>query len=320
MTKRKARPVGEVLAELNADPRYVAMKREQEQTRQEQADELRRAEAPLVEALTKAGVHVQSAWDLINRASSCPQALPVLLEHLEKPYPVRVREGIARALAVPESISAWPTLLRLFEAEVETTTTGVKFALGCALAAAATDNVIGDVIRLVRDGRHGANRAMLVRSLAKSADPRARQALMDVAADPELGTEAQKALKRFDRKKVVRMKPAGSKPPGKARELAETSMNLNAPQVEPFIKRVAALVSGLGQREVAQVTHLVDALEVDEEGELLFEVRHAAHTVPLRVVVVMDDIDAPNLYFFTVPELVKEIETLMKDFGEEHGM
>src|SRR5690606_10670983 len=136
----------------------------------------------------------QSVWDLVNTANPYPKAVPILIEHLQRPYPERVREGIARALAVPDAVKEWDTLRRLFETEADATTTGVKWALGCALAAAATDGVIGDVIHLLRDRRHGGNRTALISALARSADPRARRALMEAGADPELATEVQRAL------------------------------------------------------------------------------------------------------------------------------
>lgn len=317
MTKRKGKTAAELMAELNADPSFVVGQREQEQARLKMEAEFRRAEAPLIDALKKVGVHVQSVWDLVNTANPYPKAVPILIEHLQRPYPERVREGIARALAVPDAVKEWDTLRRLFETEADATTTGVKWALGCALAAAATDGVIGDVIHLLRDRRHGGNRTALISALARSADPRARRALMEAGADPELATEVQRALKLSGRKNApaTRREKSGIKevPSG----LLEASMNFDSPRVGPFLKRVAGLVSGFGARESAQVTQLLTELEVGEERELRFEVKHAGQMVPFHIGVFMDDVDAPDLYFFTVPQLAAEIDELMKDFCEE---
>jgi hypothetical protein len=317
MTKRKWKTAAELMAELSADPSFVARQREQEQARLNKEAEFHRAERPLIDALTRVGVRVQSVWDLVNTTNSYPKAVPVLLEHLQRPYPERVREGIARALAVPDAIKEWETLRRLFEREADATTTGVKWALGCILAAAASDDVIDDVIGLLQDRSHGGNRIALISALARSADPRARRALMEAGADPELSTEVQRVLKLSRRKSA----PATRRDEFKTKEvpsgLSEASMNFDSTQVGPFLKRVTELVSHFGTREIAQVTGLLHELEVGEERELRFEVKHAGQTVPLLIGVFMDDVDTPDLYLFTVPQLAVQLEELMRDFCEE---
>lgn len=106
----------EFLAELHADPEWTARQQERDRRLQEQAAAYRKAEAPLVEGLNRArGVAVQSVWDLVNTKAPYPAAVSILLEHLMRPYPERVREGIARALAVPEAGIGWAILLRHFE-------------------------------------------------------------------------------------------------------------------------------------------------------------------------------------------------------------
>ena len=55
----------------------------------------------------------------VNTAESYEAALPILLEHLEKPHPGRVREGIARALAVPEAKFGWDTFMHMYRDEEE---------------------------------------------------------------------------------------------------------------------------------------------------------------------------------------------------------
>ena len=189
---------GELMAKLEAD-RSTALSRAraQEEEFQRRAAELRRAEAPLVEELRKAGYSVESAWDLVNTAAPYPEALPILLDHLARPYPPPVREGIARALAVPEAKFGWSVLVRLFREEREKR---VKDGLACAIAEAADDEVIGDVIALVRARQHS-SRVFLLSALERSADPRARATLMDLGTDPELKHEVQLALRRLKRTK-----------------------------------------------------------------------------------------------------------------------
>jgi hypothetical protein len=100
--------------------------------------------------------------------------------------------------------------------------------------------------------------------------------------------------------------------------LSEASMNFDSAQVGPFLGRMVERISGFGAREAAQVVHLLDELEVGEERDLQFEVEHRGQLVPLWIGVFMDDVDAPDLYFFTVPQLAAKIEELMNDFGNEH--
>ena len=188
----------ELMAKLNADPEFVAKRAREEEERQKRAAEWRRAEAPLVEELRAAGYAVESAWDLVNTTAPYPTALPILLDHLQRPYPAAVREGIARALAVRGASFGWDVLTRLYRNEGEVR---AKDGLAVAIAAAANDELIGDVIALARDKSQGPSRLLLLGALERSANPRARAALMDLGTDPELKKEIQIILRRLRRAK-----------------------------------------------------------------------------------------------------------------------
>ena len=160
----------------------------QERARRE--DELRRreaawreAEAPLVAELRAAGLSVDSAWDLVNTTAPYPAVLPILLEHLGRPYPDRVREGIARALAVPESSFGADTLLDLYRREPAETDAKQGLAVASATAAAS--------------GPTSSSSSPATRPTAPAACccwARCRApALEPFAADPELGEEARRA-------------------------------------------------------------------------------------------------------------------------------
>jgi hypothetical protein len=197
MTKKKI-TAAELMEKLNADPEFVAKRAQEEEERQKREAEYRRAEAPLVEELRAAGFHIQSAWDLVNTPGSYPKALPILLAHLPRTYPGPVREGIARALAVPEAKFGWAVLTRLYREEPEAR---VRSGLAVAIAAAADDTVVDDVIALIRDTRHGSSRLLLLSALERSTDPRTRAALMELGTDPELVKEIQVILRRLKRSK-----------------------------------------------------------------------------------------------------------------------
>jgi hypothetical protein len=198
MTTKKI-TAAELMAKLNADTEFVAKRARAEEERLKRAEEYRLAEAPLVAELRAVGYQVTSAWDLVNTPGSYPKAVPILLAHLPRPYPAPVREGIARALAVPETKAlGWGSLVRSYSAEPDAR---VRSGIAAAIAAAADDQVIGDVIALARDARHGSSRLLLLSALERSADPRARAALMDLGADPELSKEIRVILRRLKQAK-----------------------------------------------------------------------------------------------------------------------
>lgn len=195
---KKRITAAELMAKLNADPDFVEKRARAEEDRQRREDEYRRSEAPLREELQAAGFQVQSVWDLVNTPGSYPNAVPILLAHLPLAYPAAVREGIARALAVPEAKAAgWGVLVRLYREEQEQR---AKDGLAVAIAATADDEVIGDVIALAREPEQGASRLLLLGALERSADSQARAALVELSSDPELAQEIGIIMRRFQRR------------------------------------------------------------------------------------------------------------------------
>ena len=195
MSKRKAKTASELMAELAGDAAYLERERQREKELQRKEEEFSRAEEPLVRDLRAAGLQLSSIWDLVNTRKSYASVVPLLLEHLDRPYPERVREGIARALAVPEARQGWNKLVDSYLSETDATAHGIKWALHLAIAAAADLTVLDTLIRLAIDKRHRRNRAMFVPALAKMADPRARVALDELADDPDLADDVRRAKK-----------------------------------------------------------------------------------------------------------------------------
>jgi len=175
---------------------YVARKKERDEAIALKAREYAQAEAPLVQELRAAGAQVSSVWDLVNTKARYPKLVPILFAHLDRPYPERVREGIARALAVPESRFLWDELVSRYLAETDTTTSGMKWALHLAVAAAADATVVDALIGLACDRRHGRNRALFVDALAGIDDPRAKAALEELESDPDLADDVRRVTKK----------------------------------------------------------------------------------------------------------------------------
>lgn len=182
------------MAELEADPEYIAETARTDEELASKESEWRKAEAPLVEELRAAGFGVDSAWDLVNTSTPYPAALPILLEHLQRPYPDRVREGIARALAVRDARFGAEKLIRLYREEQPGT--DAKAGLAVAIGEATDDDVIDDVIALASDPVHGTSRVLMLDALARSNAPQARAALEAIAEDAAVGGEARQLLKR----------------------------------------------------------------------------------------------------------------------------
>jgi hypothetical protein len=194
MSKKSSGPktAAELMAELEADPEYVAERQQREAELARKAEEWRRAEAPLAAELREAGFQVDSAWDLVNTSTPYPAALPILLEHLERPYPDRVREGIARALAVRDARFGAGELIRLYRQEPPGT--DAKDGLAVAIGEAADDEVIDEVIALAGDPTHETSRVLMLDALARSTAPQARAVLEKLAEDPAIGEEARLLL------------------------------------------------------------------------------------------------------------------------------
>jgi len=189
----------EFIARLEADPRYIEMRRQQDARRAALRAEYDRAQVPLVAALKSIGCEVKSVWDLVNGPNCYGHALPVLLEHLVRPYPPAIREGIARALAVKETrLLAWPLLVRLFQSETEKR---VKDGLAVALCVSADDSVIDELIALASDPGHGTTRVLLLDALDRSRDPRASAALERLQSDPDLVKEMKVLMAKRSRRK-----------------------------------------------------------------------------------------------------------------------
>jgi len=195
---KKRITAAELMAELNADPKFVAAREKEEEERQRRHAEYRKAEAPLVKELHAAGFAVDTAWDLVNTTAPYPEALSILLEHLGRPYPGPVLEGIARALAVPEARFGWPVLIARYQSERNVR---AKDGLAVAISAVADEDLIDDVIALVRDERQGPSRVLLLDALDRSKDRRAHEVLREMASDPDLEKEIRFILRKTQSRK-----------------------------------------------------------------------------------------------------------------------
>jgi HEAT repeat protein len=196
MKNRTRKSAAGLMAELEKDPTFLDQQRKRQEERRTQEQRLARAEAPIVEALREAGVSVASVWDFVNAVKADTKSLPILLDHLQRPYPEPVREGIARAMAVPGAKFAWPVLVTLYQHEGDRR---AQDGLAVALSNIADDEVLDELVELARDPRHGESRLLLLSALERLGNSRARKALSDLGADPVLHKEVQRILRRLKR-------------------------------------------------------------------------------------------------------------------------
>lgn len=156
------------------------------------------AEVPLVEALLSAGISAHSVWDLVHSQSSYSAAIPILFEHVRRKYPDRILEGILRALATPDAKARWGELVDFFEHNSLSLPPELRYLTAVALDGAADDSVIDDIIRLASNSRYGFDRAPLLFTLKRSANPKAKMLLHELRGDPMLGKELKK-MRRLGR-------------------------------------------------------------------------------------------------------------------------
>lgn len=197
----------ELMAKLQANPGFLARREAQERELAERSARLRLEEEPILADLRRVGWDVESVWDLVNTSAEYREAIPVLVKHLLLAYSDRTREGIARALAVPDAKYAWSTLVAEYRkaptgmgiiapGETKEFQLGAKDGLACALSATATEATIEELIALAKDRSHGQSRLLLLMALKRSKNPAAKQALEELASDPDLAKEIASRKRR----------------------------------------------------------------------------------------------------------------------------
>jgi hypothetical protein len=141
---------------------------EKERVRLELEAALQKDEQPLINDLQKFGINVSSAWDLVNTAKSYKKAIPVLIEHLSKPYHSKNKEGIVRALAVKEAVSSIACKAVVNEYHnIPKADHFLRWVFGNTMTVIITEECINNVIDIVLDETNGESRQMFVAALGK---------------------------------------------------------------------------------------------------------------------------------------------------------
>ena len=103
-------------------------------------------------------------------------------------------------------------------------------------------------------------------------------------------------------------------------DLSEASMNFDQEVVGQFLQILSkSIESGFNSKDAKDLTKKIDALSVDEEDRWEYMVVVNGKKTRLVVSAYKDDIDAPDLYFYTSPELASQIEGQLESFATSMG-
>jgi len=93
----------------------------------------------------------------------------------------------------------------------------------------------------------------------------------------------------------------------------EASVNFDYEDVQPFLEQISKIIpEGFGASEIESVISLMKSLEINDEKGLTFSVLFNGKYVDLRIEIFMDDVDSPDVYFYsTLSELAKKIQDQM---------
>lgn len=303
------RSAAQLLAELAADPKWVEARAEDDAKRAAEEAELAAEEEPILAELRRVGVDVPSTWSLIeeHRDATHPRVLPILLDHLARPYHPAIREGMARALGAPVARPIWRSLAGRYVAEDNDQ---VKQGLACAVAETVTDDTLGELLALIADPRNGLTRNLLL--LARM-PARAATALEGLVADPDLRQELPRLLKRLRRSRKA---AAGASPSPLDPALEEASSGFDLESVPAFLSILVRLGFGFERSHAKAVRAMVDTLDVGDERELRFDLAGGGGTGTLVVRAFLDDPHAVDLYFFGSPAHTAMIQAEMERLGD----
>ncbi len=264
-------------------------------------------EQPILADLRRVGVEVASTSDVnLHRNDLTPDAIPILLDHLSRPYDPRIRDMIARALGTPAARPIWRTLADLYVAEPEGQ---VKQGLACTVAETATDDTLDDLLALIADPRNGPDRSLL---LWAKFPARALGPLERLADDPDLRLGMPRVLKRLRRTP----RAGGAGPPTPIDPaLVEASSGFDRETVPAFLRRLVGLGVGFRRADARAVQRMVDDLDEDDERELRFDLVTDGGPEPLVVRAFLDDPDAVDLYFYGSAHLAALIQGEMERLG-----
>lgn len=190
----KSITAAELQEQLQQDEEYQKWLKEKDEVGQMLDLAYEQDEKPLIDALIKAGLNVTSSWDLVNTKSSYKSAIPTLVEHLSKPYHIKNKEGIVRALAVKEAkgIACRAIIDEYHKAPKDNS--NYRWTFGNTMAVIITDEDIEEIIEIVSNPENGTSRQMFVSALGKTKSERSEETLIGLLEDEQVKLHVIDAL------------------------------------------------------------------------------------------------------------------------------
>ena len=188
---------------LELERRFVGLLQKRPRSPSE-AEEMERYEEALIEALKRqakdlfdevleAGIRIKSVWDFVNTADKYPEAIPVLVKHLNRSYHHRTKEGIVRALAVREAKGiANKAVMEEYhrlpkeDPEIDPDEQWIyhyRWAFGNTMTVIVTKDDLEALIDIVTDESNGQSRSGFIEALAKLKSPKVIEVLHQLEKD-----------------------------------------------------------------------------------------------------------------------------------------
>jgi hypothetical protein len=188
------------LAQCRAHPNYVAKKAERDRLFEERMKRIRAEDEPVLADLRRVGLSYETVGHLVASPNKAYlNATPILLKHmLIETYPPRLRETLARSLAMKQVRHLWPIIIEEYEKASNLMTEGYcyKAGLAVALSIMVSEDTMDELIALAKKKEHGDSRVFFVESLVKSKSEHAKKAIEELANDPDLVKEIAAQMKK----------------------------------------------------------------------------------------------------------------------------
>ena len=153
----------------------------------------------LTDELAEVGIKISNIYDLVNTKSKYPKAIPILIKHLQFNYSDKIKEGIVRALTVPEAKGLAVSLLIKEYLQLSKDKENLKWVIGNAVNVTITKNEVADIFPIVLNKTNGISRQMFVAALGKIKSDIVKDVLLKLINDDDrvIRDEAKKALKKI---------------------------------------------------------------------------------------------------------------------------
>lgn len=164
--------------------------------------ELGKEISELIFELSKKGIHISTIWDLVNTKKPYPEAIDILIDHLNKNYHEKNIEGIVRALTVKEAKGkATSTLIKQFE-NIPKEKNNLRWIVGNAIANVMTLKDVNWIYSIVLDKNNGSSRGQLVYCLGNIKSEKSEDVLISLLEDVEVAPQALAGLARLKSKRA----------------------------------------------------------------------------------------------------------------------